>query len=348
CVKTGSAVSDPQKIIRGVPEGSVASPLLFALAIASLPAAARVGEEPAYPISVAFMPTTWHSGYRLSWGPEMREVLQKMRAHTNSPDSRRNYLGNLITPESRINSVENLMQDRALGHLARMRNCDSTITLLTRIAERAESRLGAHLCAPQKESHPLRISLHIPGLRTKKYVAAVVARQLKEDNFVTQYDGWTQVYTDGSVDPSGGTATAAAFFQPAGVGTSEGLFHQASSTTEELAAIRLALWGIRTGRTEALRWVILSDSRSALELLSRLERTTPLAPPCEKRHRPTAPGPGSGDGYLRNSDTERLLPSNCRSIAQIPDLKRLHIGVNKSYKARDMREKSIRSDVRSG
>ncbi|KAG0440347.1 hypothetical protein HPB47_016317 [Ixodes persulcatus] len=59
--------------------------------------------------------------------------------------------------------------------------------------------------------------------------------------------------------------------------TSERLAHQASSTTAELAAVRLALWGIRTSCTQALRWVILSDSRSALELLSRLERATALA-----------------------------------------------------------------------
>ncbi|KAM7284705.1 uncharacterized protein ISCGN_001799 [Ixodes scapularis] len=162
-----------------------------------------------------------------------------------------------------------------------------------KIAERAESRLGAHLCIlgdiagtpgplvplPElhKDPHPLRISPHIPGLRSKKNVAVVVARQLTKDHFVTQYDGWTRAYTDGSVDPSGGTATAAAFFEAAAVGTSERLDHQASSTTAELASIRLALWGIRTGCTQALRWVILSDSRSALELLSRLERATLLA-----------------------------------------------------------------------
>ncbi|KAG0414827.1 hypothetical protein HPB47_008005 [Ixodes persulcatus] len=159
CVKAGNAVSNPRKIIRGVPQGSIVSPLLFALAIASLPAAARVGEEPAYPISMAvyadvvalwstapsyrrqrmvcalqraltnavhrlhqlglaisaektialcyapkmpskFMPplrirdtpvklakTATYLGVtldsRLSWGPAMREVLQKMRTHTN-------------------------------------------------------------------------------------------------------------------------------------------------------------------------------------------------------------------------------------------------------------------------
>ncbi|KAG0433444.1 hypothetical protein HPB47_019930 [Ixodes persulcatus] len=180
--------------------------------------------------------------------------------------------------ESRINSVENIMQERALGHVTRMSNCDSTITLLMKIAERSESRLGAHFCTlgdivtPPSADQP-----HIPGLRTKKNVAVVAARQLTEDHLVTQYDGWTRLYTDGSVDPSGGTATAVAFFQAAAVGTIERLAHQASSTTAELATIRLALWGIRTGCTQALRWVIPSDSRSALELLSRLERATPLA-----------------------------------------------------------------------
>ncbi|KAM7282022.1 hypothetical protein ISCGN_002180 [Ixodes scapularis] len=72
-------------------------------------------------------------------------------------------------------------------------------------------------------------------------------------------------------------ATAAAFFEAAAVGIHERLSHQASSTTAELAAIRLALWGIRTGCARGLSWVVLSDSRSALGLLSELERATPLA-----------------------------------------------------------------------
>ncbi|KAG0417392.1 hypothetical protein HPB47_005634 [Ixodes persulcatus] len=59
----------------------------------------------------------------------------------------------------------------------------------------------AHSDELHKEPHPLRISLHIPGLRTKKNVAVVVARQLTEDHLVTQYDGWTRVYTDDQWTP---------------------------------------------------------------------------------------------------------------------------------------------------
>lgn len=425
CVKVGGALSKPRRVDHGVPQGSVVSPLLFALAIASLPAAARVGEEPALPISMAvyaddvalwstapgyrrqrmaralqraltntvyhlhqlglttsaektvalcyaprrpskFQPTLFIGDvpvrvektvtylgltldWRLSWGPATQVVLQRMRTHTNIlralggttwGTSQQMLLqlykglilarplyalplirlsGNQIEnleraqrvalricigvprsassrhtlTEAGMNTVENLLQERALGHLIRMSNCDSTITLLISIAERTDSELGAQLCtlgdiagtpgplaplpALHTDPHPLRVNISIPGLRTKKSAAVVTARQLTESHLDAEYDGRTRVFTDGSVDPSGGTATAAAFFEAAAVGIHERLSHQASSTTAELAAIRLALWGIRTGCARGLSWVVLSDSRSALGLLSELERATPLA-----------------------------------------------------------------------
>ncbi|KAM7312047.1 hypothetical protein ISCGN_008952 [Ixodes scapularis] len=115
------------------------------------------------------------------------------------------------------------------------------------------------------------------GLRTKKSAAVITARQLTESHLDAEYNGRTRVFTDGSVDLSGGKATAAAFFEAAAVGIHERLSHQASSTTAELAAIRLVLWGIRTGCARGLSRVVLSDSRAALGLLSGLERDTPLA-----------------------------------------------------------------------
>lgn len=91
------------------------------------------------------------------------------------------------------------------------------------------------------------MNLGIPGMRTKKNTVAVVARQLTEDHLRIQYDAWTPVYTDGSINRSEGAEMAAAFFQAKTVGTSERLAQQASSTTAELAAKRPAIWGIRVG-----------------------------------------------------------------------------------------------------
>ncbi|KAG0425560.1 hypothetical protein HPB47_027288 [Ixodes persulcatus] len=124
---------------------------------------------------------------------------------------------------------------------------------------------------------PYLVSICIPGLRTKKSAAVVTARQLTESHLDAEYDGRTRVFTEGSVDPSGGRATAAAFFEAAAVGIHERLSHQASSTTAELVAIRRALWGVWTGCARGLSCVILCDSRAALVLLSGLERATPLA-----------------------------------------------------------------------
>ncbi|KAG0440837.1 hypothetical protein HPB47_016159, partial [Ixodes persulcatus] len=153
----------------------------------------RIGDTPVKLAKMAtYLGVTLDS--RLSWGPAMREVLQKMRTHTNilrmlggttwgtsshmmlqlyrglilarplyalpfatlSANQLKNLeqaqrvalriclgvprtaLSRHTLTESRINSVENIMQERALGHLTRMSNCDSTITLLMRIAERTE------------------------------------------------------------------------------------------------------------------------------------------------------------------------------------------------------------------
>ncbi|KAG0424232.1 hypothetical protein HPB47_000027, partial [Ixodes persulcatus] len=125
--------------------------------------------------------------------------------------------------EAGLNSVENALQAQALGHLIRMSSCDSTIPFLMRIAERAESKLGAHHCT----------LVDTAGTRTTCPPPSTAQRASPEDHIRIQYDGRTRVYTDGSVHRSGGSVTAAAFFQAEAVGTSERLAHQASSTTAE-------------------------------------------------------------------------------------------------------------------
>lgn len=100
--------------------------------------------------------------------------------------------------EAGLNLVKNALQEVALGHLIRMSNCDSTILLLIKIAERAESKRGAHLCtlgdmagtpgplipllALHREPHPLRLTSAFHGMRSNKNTAAVAVRQLTEDD----------------------------------------------------------------------------------------------------------------------------------------------------------------------
>lgn len=59
---------------------------------------------------------------------------------------RRTASSRLTLTEARINSVENTLQERVRGHLIRMRNCDSTTTLLITIAQRSDSQVGTHVC----------------------------------------------------------------------------------------------------------------------------------------------------------------------------------------------------------
>ncbi|KAG0440835.1 hypothetical protein HPB47_016157 [Ixodes persulcatus] len=128
-----------------------------------------------------------------------------------------------------------------------------------------------------EEPDPLLVDLHIEDLRSKKTAATTTARQLAEHHLERQYDGWTRIFTDGSVHPTDKTATAAAYFQTEETWLTEKLLFHASSTTAELAAIGLAVRGIIAKNTATRRWVILSDSQAELALLGSLHRAPPLA-----------------------------------------------------------------------
>ncbi|KAG0420943.1 hypothetical protein HPB47_003163 [Ixodes persulcatus] len=175
CVRVGGALSKPRRVVR-----SVVSPLLFALAIAPLPAAARVGKEPALPISMA----VYVDDVAL-WATAPGYCRQRMAC----------ALQRALT-----NTVYHLHQ---LG--------------LTTSAEKTVARSYA----PRRPSkfQPTLFIGDVPVRVEKTATAAVVtARQLTENHLDAEYDGRMRVFTDGSVDPSGGTATAAVFFEAAAVG----------------------------------------------------------------------------------------------------------------------------------
>ncbi|KAG0426561.1 hypothetical protein HPB47_026341, partial [Ixodes persulcatus] len=121
-----------------------------------------------------------------------------------------------------------------------------------------------------EEPDPLLVDLHIENLRSKKTAATTTARQLAVHHLERHYDGWTGIFTDGSVHPTDKTATAAAYFQTEETWLTEKLLFHASSTTAELAAIGLAVRGIIAKNTAPRRW-------AALALLGSLHRAPPLA-----------------------------------------------------------------------
>ncbi|EEC11477.1 conserved hypothetical protein [Ixodes scapularis] len=119
------------------------------------------------------------------------------------------------------------------------------------------------------------VSLELPNLICKRAQDTTVTRQLALDHLAGDRADWLHVFTDGSVDPVRGTASAAVFIPHIGRRLAERLTFHASSTTAELAAIE-------TGLRELFPWppgraVVLSDSRTALRHLLRTDDAPPLA-----------------------------------------------------------------------
>ncbi|KAM7297923.1 hypothetical protein ISCGN_023074 [Ixodes scapularis] len=92
-----------------------------------------------------------------------------------------------------------------------------------------------------------------------------------EGHLDERFRGWARCYTDGSVDPDARTAMAAADL---GSSAAERLSFS-SSTTDELAAMRLAL-SMAEAESPPGGLVLLSDSKAALTQLANLDRASPL------------------------------------------------------------------------
>ncbi|KAM7295729.1 uncharacterized protein ISCGN_021001 [Ixodes scapularis] len=195
--------------------------------------------------------------------------------------------------EAGASTISNHLQKRALGNLIRITTRGSAAPLLARIAERPGSRLGHLLCVRgdvagpspaltplpplHTDPHPLAITLHVDGMGTGRRTADIAARQLAQNHIEQLYPGWARVYTDGSVRPSDGSSTSAAYVERAGLGAGERLAFKATSTTTELAAILLALRLVPRGSRGPDSWLLLSDSQAALAQLYSLERASLLA-----------------------------------------------------------------------
>ncbi|XP_040078070.1 uncharacterized protein LOC120849872 [Ixodes scapularis] len=190
--------------------------------------------------------------------------------------------------ESGTNTVQNAATERALRHLIRMQETPSTVSLVKNIATRR-----AHLATlvnlleeiagcptthitlppPPSERPAVRIEMNIAQMGPKRVTPATVAYQHTSQHIEEFYYGWTRTFTDGSVKAQRRTATAAAISE--GHSRMEKLSFHASSTTAELAALRLGL--AMTDGKQPGNLVLLTDSRAALRLLEKPDRAPALA-----------------------------------------------------------------------
>ncbi|XP_064479960.1 uncharacterized protein LOC135393426 [Ornithodoros turicata] len=116
-------------------------------------------------------------------------------------------------------------------------------------------------------SYLANLHTDIPGLAKKSNVPPIIARQLALEHLDTAHHQRREVYTDGSVVP--GSSTAAFYVPSCNIQQGLKLPHETSSTEAELYA---ALSYI--SRSSADNWTILTDSKSALQMIASYYAST--------------------------------------------------------------------------
>ncbi|KAM7297927.1 hypothetical protein ISCGN_023078 [Ixodes scapularis] len=193
-----------------------------------------------------------------------------------------------------VTTVRLAAAEQAMRHLIRIGESRGTTGLPERILQRTRSQLAAHARElfriaggpgnnptppPPSEEPPLRVELNAGLDAPKRHMAETTARQHAEHHIHEHFLGWAKTftdgcYTDGSVDPDARTATAAVVAADLGSSAAERLSFS-SSTTDELAAMRLAL-SMAEAESPPGGLVLLSDSKAALTQLANLDRASPL------------------------------------------------------------------------
>lgn len=198
----------------------------------------------------------------------------------------------MVIAEARELPIETLRWKETLRHYLRLVAHHRRHPLVAKIRRRKGCRLHQCFANPGTAIPPFcskpvvpavaqwslpvpSVTLTIPGIRTKKSELPTVAlKQLSLDMIYSRYAGHTAVYTDGSTTSSG---SSAAFFIPTGdLSHCCRLSHCTSSASAELYAILLFL---RKAIAFTPRpWVLLSDSKAALESVALIGLRGSLAP----------------------------------------------------------------------
>ncbi|KAG0432991.1 hypothetical protein HPB47_020332 [Ixodes persulcatus] len=168
-------------------------------------------------------------------------------------------------------------EESSKRHLIRIHVALSTDYLLMNLHLRSSSHFGRIAAEFTNE-------IGDPGPRKDLY--PVVARTAVAVALEEKYASSLEIYTDGSVNKSAGTATAAYVIPSIGKEQAVRINIETSSTTAEMVAIHLALEYLRTTEWMTAA-VILTDSRTALRNLANAGEGSLLAQ--ETAHLATTP-----------------------------------------------------------
>ncbi|KAH9382956.1 hypothetical protein HPB48_023593 [Haemaphysalis longicornis] len=127
---------------------------------------------------------------------------------------------------------------------------------------------------PPNSTAPIQVNTSLPGGRSKRNAPHCALRQDTEERLHDHFNGFTQIFTDGSVLDGRCSATAACIIPSTGARSLCHLQFNACSTTAEIAGLHLAC-DLISNDPDIQKAVILTDSRAALSRLASPRKATP-------------------------------------------------------------------------
>ncbi|KAM7309477.1 hypothetical protein ISCGN_013108 [Ixodes scapularis] len=218
---------------------------------------------------------------------------QGLRTVLGIPKAAKNTL---VLQEAGLESLERQSWERSLFHMARLSTTDPGSWFLLRILGRTTAswskvvevflRVADPLTMPQSESRAppwevpkITSEVRIKYLRSKQDKPPLVIKELVEAHLEERHSGKLQIYTDGSVNHSRTSSTAAYHIPKLSLEWS-GRLHKPTSSTAELVAMEKAL--LEAAKLPPQPMVLLTDSRCAIQKIANAETGDPATAAARK------------------------------------------------------------------
>ncbi|KAM7307464.1 hypothetical protein ISCGN_011100 [Ixodes scapularis] len=219
---------------------------------------------------------------------------QGLRTALGIPKAAKNTL---VLQEARLESLERQSWERSLFQLARLSTTHPGRWFLRRIQGRTTAswskvvevffRVADPLTMPQSESRAppwevpkITSEVRIKYLRSKQDKPPLVIKELVEAHLEERHSRKLQIYTDGSVNHSRTSSTAAYHIPKLSLEWSGRLHKPTSSTTAELVAMEKAL--LEAAKLLPQPMVLLTDSRCAIQKIANAETRDPATAAARK------------------------------------------------------------------